>query len=372
MQDDRGTPTAGTERGDLHHVARALVRARPVVVIATVVALVVGVVIIVQVVRGARGTACDRASFRVGLRGPGSAPPPPIGGGSLSSRIHRAFHGTSPAVFCDDFPDPFVLRVGRLYYAYSTTSHGDHVPVLTTGSIFGGGGRHEALPHMPAWTDGRNAWAPAVLQRGRTFVMYYAPGMPDGRHCLSIAVATNPAGPFVDGSRAPFVCTPASAIDPSPFVAPNGQPYLVWKGASAIEVAPLRGDGLGLAGPAISLVTASQPWEHGIVEGPSMIAASGVVYLFYSGGQWDSANYAIGYAVCATPLGPCTKAPTNPWLASNPTAQGPGGQEFFTDPSGRLWMVFHAWVDGKVGYPTGARNLFVVHVTFVNGTPQAA
>ena len=38
-----------------------------------------------------------------------------------------------------------------------------------------------------------------------------------------------------------------------------------------------------------------------------------------------------------------------------------------SDPDVRLT----AWVHGKVGYPQGARNLFVVPLTFVNGVPTA-
>jgi hypothetical protein len=34
-------------------------------------------------------------------------------------------------------------------------------------------------------------------------------------------------------------------------------------------------------------------------------------------------------------------------------------------------MAVHAWVHGKVGYPQGARNLFVFRLTFVNGVPTA-
>ena len=104
--------------------------------------------------------------------------------------------------------------------------------------------------------------------------------------------------------------------------------------------------------------------EHG--------ARRNTYYLFYSGGQWNTANYAIGYAVCTGPLGPCHKPIDHPWLGSNFTAQGPGGQEFFTDQSGQLWMVLHAWVSGKVGYPFGARNVFVLRVVFPGGVPEAA
>jgi len=35
-------------------------------------------------------------------------------------------------------------------------------------------------------------------------------------------------------------------------------------------------------------------------------------------------------------------------------------------------MVLHAWVHGNVGYPFGARNVFVLRVVFVGGVPEAA
>ena len=44
----------------------------------------------------------------------------------------------------------------------------------------------------------------------------------------------------------------------------------------------------------------------------------------------------------------------------------------FSDSAGRLWLALHAWIRGHVGYPGGARNLFVLRLTFVNGVPVAA
>jgi len=51
--------------------------------------------------------------------------------------------------------------------------------------------------------------------------------------------------------------------------------------------------------------------------------------------------------------------------------RGPGGQDFFTDTKGQLWMVFHAWI-GTVGYPRGARYLFVVPVSITGDKPTTA
>ena len=30
---------------------------------------------------------------------------------------------------------------------------------------------------------------------------------------------------------------------------------------------------------------------------------------------------------------------------------GPGGEAFFTDDEGNLWMAYHAWTGANVGYP---------------------
>ena len=300
---------------------------------------------------------------------------PPIGGqGGVAGRLRSALRGPGDAVYCHDFADPFVLRLGSAYYAYSTNTGDKHVPVLTSGGLFGTGHRSDALPALPGWSRPGRVWAPAVLQRPQGFVLYYATqaSSPD-RQCLSRAVASGPSGPFVDTSSGPLVCPPnGGAIDASPFVAADGRAYLLWKefdGTAGIVSQELAPDGLNLIGPEVPVLGADQPWEAGVVEAPSMVGYEGRYYLFYSGNDWETANYAIGYAVCDSPLGPCTKPADSPWLTSTADAQGPGGPGLFTDENGQLWLALHAWIHGKVGYPQGARNLFVVPLGFANNVP---
>lgn len=299
---------------------------------------------------------------------------PRIGGGGLGE-LHRAF-GDEQVAYCDDFADPFVLVVGDVHYAYSTSSGDMHVPVLSAGNVFRSASRREALPTLPGWAaqNANRVWAPSVLARGERYVLYYTVGAADGRQCISVATSDKPVGPFVDRSSGPFVCAdPGGAIDPSPFVTDDGRVFLQWKDidAGVIVASELTGDGLHLVGTPRRLIGADQMWEAGVVEGPSMVAASGHFYLFYSGNDWRTANYAVGYAVCESPLGPCVKPTTTPWLASSDGAQGPGGPEVFRDSNG-LWMVVHAWVGGRVGYPDGARNLFVLRLAFTPAGPVAA
>ena len=48
---------------------------------------------------------------------------------------------------------------------------------------------------------------------------------------------------------------------------------------------------------------------------------------------------------------------------------GPGGESFFTDTEGNLWMAYHAWTGADVGYPAGKRSLHIDRVTFEDDKP---
>ena len=43
------------------------------------------------------------------------------------------------------------------------------------------------------------------------------------------------------------------------------------------------------------------------------------------------------------------------WIKSYNDTVGPGGQEFFTDNDGQIWMIMHGWKKGHTGYPGGMR-----------------
>ena len=357
-------------------------RRRALVALGAAVVLFAGVWLVVAVIVPlVREAECTGIEFHSQVQ---AQPPPtdrgeapPIGGtGGLAGEVRAALRGDGPAVYCDDFADPFVLRVGDSYYAYSTNTEDYRIPVLTSSGIFGTAHRRDALAELPGWSSPGKVWAPAVLQRSERFVLYYAtPDRRPERECLSVATADRPTGPFVDTSTGPLACPEGGgAIDPSPFVDVDGRTYLLWKsygGPDGIVIRELAPDGLSFVGETQELLDADQDWEGGLVEAPSMVAHEGRYYLFYSGNDWATVAYGVGYAVCDSPLGPCTKPGAGPWLGSTDKAEGPGGAEVFADEQGRLWMVFHAWVGGKVGYPDGARNLFVLPLDFVDGVPAA-
>jgi beta-xylosidase len=285
-----------------------------------------------------------------------------------------------------DFPDPFVLRQGATYYAFATNAGAKNIQSATSTDLAHWTVLPDALPNLPAWAA-KNAgltWAPSILQRGATFVMYYtARDTASGFQCISHAEATSPAGPYVDSTTAAFVCQVTGAqslcgsIDPSPFVDTGGAAYLVWKSdenAAAcndpprIWSAPLSTDGTTLTGPATQLLIMDQPWQQPIIEGPSMTVMAGNYYLAYSANNYESAAYAMGYATCLSPTGPCENVSVaGPFVSSAGSALGPGGGEFFADQAGAPWLVYHAWTAPTTTYGGGGARSMRIDRLVIDG-----
>lgn len=281
--------------------------------------------------------------------------------------------GGDGAVFPFDFADPFVLRVGSSFYAYSTNAGGGTIQVIRSGDLRTWEWLGNGLAALPSWAAPDTTWAPSVVARPGGFVAYYTTrDAASGRQCISRATSTQPQGPFVDTSTAPMVCQLdlGGSIDPSPFVDTNGTLWLVWKSDlfDRIWSVPMTPDGLSPVGLPAVLLAPDQAWERGVVEGPSMAYLAGRYYLFYSGGSWNGPGYAESYAVCAGPAGPCTKPSATPLLASHGDIAGPGGGEVFTDGFGGAWLAYHAYTAPAIGYPN-SRTLHLLRLSVAYGRP---
>ena len=153
------------------------------------------------------------------------------------------------------------------------------------------------------------------------------------------------------------------SIDPALYRDQAGTWWLTWKsddnaigGLPHIWSQRLSASGSERVGPIYDLLAADQPWEEGIIEGPSMTDHRGKVLLFYGSGWFESWQPSIGYAVCESPAGPCTKA-SGPWMSSESAeVAAPSGPSLVTASNGTTILAFHTWA-GAVGYARGGRRV---------------
>ncbi len=219
-------------------------------------------------------------------------------------------------------------------------------------------------------------WAPGVAQIGSGFVAFSSvPTLSDDHRCIRVSTSSSPAGPFVPVSgTAPLQCdhtstgeafSPNGSNDPDPFVDGDGTPYLVWKSEgnpnppfspTILWARELNSAGTAFAPGSVKRellrTDPSAGWEGTVIENPSMVLHNGNYYLFYSANEWVGSSYATGYAVCAGPLGPCTRPASGPLMSTTATFVSPGGADAFVDASGQLQLAFHHWMNGTAYEPT--------------------
>jgi hypothetical protein len=302
---------------------------------------------------------------------------PAVAADKAHHKKHRdRFH--SGTVYRGSFPDPDVFHLGRLWIAVSTTVAHRSLPMVTSknGRVWRGrkahGGGHrrtnDAMVGVPRWAAHKAAgarrfvpvWAPALgrVARGRWLAAYAAPlRRHPWKRCIGIATATRALGPFRNHRSRPLVCPRSEgAIDPDIFRS-GRRTYLLWKtegrgrARTTIWIRPLRLNGRGFrpGSHAHVLLRPARAWEGELIENPSMIRHRGRLFLFYSANRWYTRHYAIGYAVCRTPLGPCRRPQRRPLLASGRGVAGPGGESAFHGPRDQLLLAYAAWPSGRVG-----------------------
>jgi len=299
-------------------------------------------------------------------------------GSSALASSDRSSRYSNP-VFAKDFPDPMVLRLGgRSYYAYATDVGWSPFPfpILHSTDLIHWKTAGHTFTTYPSWASG-DFWAPDVVKHGKTYYLFYT-GMSasKGVHCIGVATATKPTGPF--RPRNVVGCGGEEGlgyIDPDPFIDRDGKAYLYVSVDQPhhIAVIPLAANLLSSSGPTKNLFGVTQSWEQSAlfstVEGPFMVRHGSTYYLFYSGNSYNGA-YGMGVATSDSPLGPFAKFSTNPVLRGDQKVKGPGGGSAVLGPDGNLWMAYHAWT-GPEGYPNGGvRSLRIDPFVWHGDKPQ--
>lgn len=287
--------------------------------------------------------------------------------GSTPTQPDLPVLGPARAVYDGDLGDPFVLPVksGKRVSSFVAFGTGDwpaRVPTASSTDLTTWHAGPDALPDLPGWAadDPRHSlsWAPAAVDAGQGYILYVSlPDAGSGQQCIGAAISPAPQGPYVGVGDGPLVCQHelGGSIDPAVVRDRRGRLHMLWKNdgnslglPSSLWEQELTADGLGLVGIAHQLLSATQPWQGGIVENPAVIPATGGGWwLFYSGNSFDKPEYATGLAFCPYLDGPCEDVSAEPFLATPALRQegqfAPGGLDTFRDARGTLWAVFDTW-----------------------------
>ena len=236
--------------------------------------------------------------------------------------------------------DPFVLLYENKYYLYSTNSpDGFRVYVsenmsdwkdagycLKKGDVIGNGG----------------FWAPEIMYYNGKFYMVYV-----ADEHLAVATADSPLGPFTQTEKKWL--SEKNAIDGHFFV-DDGVVYLYYvrfDRGNVLYMTKMNDDMTSFDEEnEVFLFRAEDEWELcdcSVVEGPFVLKHNGKYFLTYSANHTRSPDYAIGYAVSDTPLGPFKKYAGNPILKKNELVNGVGHHSFTRSRDGKeLVCVYHS------------------------------
>jgi beta-xylosidase len=262
--------------------------------------------------------------------------------------------------------DPQVLVTGGEYYAYGTGNehNGRQFPVLHSKNFVnwefvGNALETVAEPRMEAY------WAPEVAEKDGRFFLYYA-----GQYKMRVAVANHPAGSFKDSGKLLFPEEPFS-IDGHPYQDPrSGKWYLFFakdfldkRVGTALAVAELAPDMTSVKGPVQTVLRAVGDWQiyernrtmYGqtfqawhTVEAPFIVLRDDRYYCFYSGGNWQTPGYGVGFAVSDSVTGPYRDEANLEGatvLKSIPgKIIGPGHNSIILGPDRKThFIVYHSW-----------------------------
>ena len=195
-----------------------------------------------------------------------------------------------------------------------------------------------------AWAH-RALWAPSVVEKdGWYYIFFGANDIQSDREIggIGVARARHPDGPFVDYLGKPLIGqfhNGAQPIDPYVFKDQDGTYYITYGGWRHCNIAKLNADFTGFI-PFSDGSTFKEITPQGYVEGSFMLLKDGKYYFMWSEGGWTGPNYAVAYAIGASPLGPFERI--GKILQQDSTvATGAGHHSVLQSPSGNWYIVYH-------------------------------
>ena len=189
-------------------------------------------------------------------------------------------------------------------------------------------------------------WAPAIIEKGGKYFLFFGANdiqSDNEQGGIGVAVADNPAGPYVDYLGKPLIDkfhNGAQPIDQFVFKDKDGQYYVIYGGWRHCNIAKLKDDFTGFI-PYEDGTIFREITPQGYVEGPFMFMQNGKYYFMWSEGGWTGPDYSVAYAIADSPFGPFKRV--GKILQQDPEiATGAGHHSIiYVEKNNRWLIVYH-------------------------------
>lgn len=209
-----------------------------------------------------------------------------------------------------------------------------------------------------SWADG-NAWAPCIIEKkiGKNtykYYYYFSGGKEGEPKKIGVAIADDPAGPFVDSGKPLIDFKPervkgGQEIDPDVFTDPKtGKSFIYW-GNGYMAGAELNKDMISIKKNTVKEMTPDNTFREAVY----VFYRKGLYYFLWSEDDTGSPNYKVRYATAKSPLGPLN-IPQNNIVIMRDDAQeifGAGHNSVLQIPNKDEWyIVYH-----RISRPNGIK-----------------
>lgn len=246
------------------------------------------------------------------------------------------------------FADPTIVRQGANYYLTGTTNT---IPqgfsMLVSKDLKNWTSTGPLLTEGPQVYGDKGFWAPQLYLNDKTWQLAYT-----ANEQVAVAESSSLTGPFTQKQVKPVDASEKN-IDPFIFTDDDGNTYLYhvrFNNGNYLWVAAYDKNTMSIDPSTLKQCLGNtEAWENTpdypaapIMEGPTVIKHKGKYYLFYSANHFMSRDYAVGYAVADSPMGPWHKPANNRIIHRSIVGEnGSGHGDVFADKKGNLFYVYH-------------------------------
>ena len=246
------------------------------------------------------------------------------------------------------FADPTIVRQGANFYLTGTTNT---IPqgfsMLVSKDLKNWTSTGPLLTEGPQVYGDKGFWAPQLYLNGKTWQLAYT-----ANEQVAVAESSSLTGPFTQKQVKPVDASEKN-IDPFIFTDDDGKTYLYhvrFNNGNYLWVAAYDKNTMSIDPSTLKQCLGNtEAWENTpdypaapIMEGPTVIKHKGKYYLFYSANHFMSRDYAVGYAVADSPMGPWHKPANNRIIHRSIVGEnGSGHGDVFADKKGNLFYVYH-------------------------------